>query len=292
MNIRAKIFGNEAEEPILRAKQPKGARADTLSSVAVGREESRRSNDRQRDRHRLTAEQAIVRHNGREHVIELVNLSAGGAMVRGKFEPMMWDQVGLVLGDEGEIDCAVRWLKEDRVGLEFAHETRIDCDQESRDELLRAVIRKSFPDAAGDPLGEWAVERAEEPAEEPDSRIAPRHPLIWSGVVYHDYECEPVRLRNVSATGALVQSGHPLPEGATVYLDLGAAGKFDATVRWTRGGQSGLSFTEPFDIQCLAKARPDIADNESRAEAFGNQEPWAPGWRRATIDEMARSLGG
>ena len=67
-------------------------------------------------------------------------------MVSGPLAVMLWDHVGLVLGGEDEIDCAVRWIKGDKIGLEFAHETRLDCNEEMRDELLRAVIRKSFPD--------------------------------------------------------------------------------------------------------------------------------------------------
>lgn len=187
----------------------------------------------------------------------------------------------------------MRWIKGDRVGLEFAHETRIDCDRQSRDELLRAVIRKSFPEVAFDPLAGPEVEQEAEFGADSDHHCAPRHPLIWSGVVYHDYDAEPVRLRNISATGALVQSGHDLPEGATVYLDLGATGRLEATVRWTRGGQSGLAFAEPFDIQALDKSRPDVA-SDSRPQAFGKEraEPWADGWRRSTVNEMARSLGG
>jgi hypothetical protein len=293
MNIRAKIFGGIAEEPLVRAKQPKGAQPDMLHSVTVSRAESRRGNQRGGDRHRLAAEQSVLRHNGDDHAVELINLSAGGAMVRGQLELMLWDKVGLVLGEEGELSCAVRWIKGDRLGLEFAHETRIDCEREARDELLRAVIRKSFPEVAFDPLAEPEVDEEPESEEAVESRCAPRHPLIWSGIVYHNYDAEPVRLRNISATGALVQSGSEWPEGATVYLDLGAAGKLEAVVRWVRGDQAGLAFTEPFDVRDLSQLRPDVAER-GPSSTFGNEssEAWAPGWKRSTIDEMARSLGG
>lgn len=291
MNIRAKIFGGGVEEPLLQAKAPKGARADVLNSIAVAREESRRSNHRQSDRHRLTSEQAVVHHDGSDHVVQLVNLSAGGAMVRGRLELMLWDHVSLFLGDHGELDCAVRWIKGEEVGLEFAHETRIDCDRDTRDDILRTVIRKSFPDVATDPLGRPAVEeqiaeQAVEGQEEDESRRESRHPLIWSGTVYHDCGAEPARLRNISASGALVQANN-LAEGATVYLDLGAAGNLEAVVRWSRGNQSGLAFSEPFDIRSLSTAPAAVAEDDSQSE-----QPWAPGWNRATVDEMSRSLGG
>jgi hypothetical protein len=298
MSIRTRIFGPGADEPLLRTKKPKGAKFDMLDSVRVPRAETRRGNARGGDRHRLSAEQAILRHQGHEHVVELVNLSGGGAMIRGDLDLMLWDHVGLVLGQDGELDCAVRWIKGDCAGLEFAHETRIDCETHERDELLRAVIRKSFPDL--EVALDYPQRRAEDdPLVDPESvarRRAERHPLVWNGVIYydevHDYEAEPVRLRNISATGALVQSGNALPEGATVYLDMRSAGRHAATVKWTRGDQSGLQFHHPFDIQSLADSTPDIAsDDPSYPTEFGTQEPWAPGWKRSTLNELARDLG-
>ena len=295
MSFRTRIFGPGADEPLLRTKAPKGAKNDMLDSVTVPRAETRRADGRGRDRHRLTAEQAVLRHNEHEHVIELVNLSAGGAMIRGELDLMLWDHVVLVLGDHGEIDCAVRWLKDNSAGLEFAHETRIDCDPHAHDDLLRAVIRKSFPDVEVSLERPEEVERLLDPAEVVQRR-ADRHPLVWNGVVYydesHDYDAEPVRLRNISETGALVQSGNPLPKGVRVYLDMKAAGRPAATVKWTRGDQSGLQFDEPFDIRQLADETPEIAcaKNSPSAE-FGTQEPWAPGWRRSTLSQIARDLG-
>jgi hypothetical protein len=298
MSIRTRIFGPGADEPLLRAKAPKGAKPDMLDTVIVPRAETRRGNVRAGDRHRLTAEQAILRHQGHEHVVELINLSAGGAMIRSPVELVLWDQVGLVLGETGEIDCAVRWLKEDRAGLEFAHETRIDCEREEHDALLRAVIRKSFPDsdvALHQPTEPHHLQRIETP-QAADSR-ADRHPLVWTGIIYYDEagdrRAEPVRLRNISATGALVQSGNALPEGETVYLDMRSSGRHAATVVWCRGDQAGLEFHERFDLQALSNTRPEIASNEnSPRPAFETQGPWAPGWNRSTLNDLARNLGG
>ena len=43
------------------------------------------------------------------------------------------------------VECAVRWLKGDRIGLEFEHETRLDCDDQAKTKLLSAVIdQKAF----------------------------------------------------------------------------------------------------------------------------------------------------
>src|SRR3954453_9427925 len=99
MNIRSKIFGNGAEEesPVLKAKQPKGAKADTLNSIPVIREETRRGDTRDQDRHRLPDEQVGLTHGGVTHSVKLVNLSGGGAMVEAGFEPALWDRVELRL---------------------------------------------------------------------------------------------------------------------------------------------------------------------------------------------------
>lgn len=295
MSIRTRIFGAGADDPLLPNKKPRGAQRDALNSISITRMESRRGNARSGDRHRLKAEQAVLRHDGTDHSVELVNVSGGGAMVRAELELQLWDHVGLVLGGESELDCAVCWFKGNDIGLEFAHETRIDCEKEARDELLRAVIRKSFPDIAEISF-EYPKRRTEDhpdtDSDEAMRRKADRHPLVWNGVIYyadrHAYEAEPVRLRNISLTGALVQTGNPLPEGATIYLDLKGAGRFAATVKWTSGDQSGLEFHDLFDIHCLSESRPEVTS----AGAAGDKQPWSPNWRRSTLEQMARSLGG
>ena len=77
-------------------------------------------------------------HAGRSHAVQLVNLSGGGAMVAADFAPMLWDRVELHLGENGTVECAVRWLKGGRIGLEFAHETRLDCSADEQPRCLRS----------------------------------------------------------------------------------------------------------------------------------------------------------
>ncbi len=67
-------------------------------------------------------------------------------MVSGTFKPKLWDRVELHLGENGTIECAVCWIREDRIGLEFAHETRLDCSPTKQTKVLREVIARSFPD--------------------------------------------------------------------------------------------------------------------------------------------------
>lgn len=266
--------------------------ADGLSAVKVPRSETRRTDQRGGDRHRLDGEQTFVRRKGRKHKVELVNLSHGGAMITAGVTMKLWEKVALVLGEGGAIECAVRWIRDGKYGLEFAHETQIDCDTGTRDTLLREVIHNSFPEV------EIKARPASPESAGEQQREAPRHPLIWNGVLHHDFEWQPARLRNISATGALVECETSVPAGAKVFLDLNEAGRVAAQVSWSRGDQTGLVFAEPFDVAKLSKATPILASKSGAKAQFGpsgrgcDQAPWAPQWSRLSIDELGAELGG
>lgn len=290
-DFRASLRSGRRDSPVVTQKRaPKDRKASGLGGVKVTRSESRSSDQRAGDRHRLTGEQAVVRRKGKSHEVELINLSHGGAMVAGHFKAKLWDKVELVLGDAGEIECAVRWMRGDRIGFEFAHETKVDCAPDTLDELLRQVIRNSFPNVeikAPQPVAEAQEQK----------RNAVRHPLIWSGILHHDYDWDTVRLRNISRLGALIECSVSLPPGVTVYLDLGEAGRLAATVSWSRGNQSGLQFHESFDVTSLSKSTPEIAATQGSRPHFGgegnsDQSPWAPQWKRLSVEELGSRLGG
>jgi len=271
--------------------------AEGLGAIKVARSEIRSANQRGADRHRLSDEQAVVRHKGKRHVVDLINLSHGGALVSGKFKAKLWDRVDLALGEDGTLECAVRWIKDGRLGLEFAHETQIDCPPEVRADLLRDVIARSFPDVVLDmPAPAEPNPAADRKAEPEPRRGAARHPLIWSGVVHFDFESTTVRLRNISARGALIECSRTLPAGAEPMLDLGEAGSIFARVSWTRGNQAGLVFDAPFDLSRLARARPQLAPNYTApGHLSGDGEagsPWAEEWDRLSLAELQQQLDG
>jgi hypothetical protein len=294
MNIRAKIFGggnSDGQPLVLPPKRPKGAKPDMLHSIPVEREEHRRGNTRGGDRHRLSAGQVRVEYRGPLYDVELINLSGGGAMVSGNFEPMLWERVNLHLAEDGVIECAVRWLKGNRVGLEFAHETQLDCSPDEQAKLLRTVLAENFKDA------EYEAPAA--PAGEPldEQRVAHRHPLIWSGTMHYDFHSSPVRLRNISSSGALVEFQSPLPVGAEPLLDLGGGASVFATVTWVVGDQAGLKFHSPFDMALLAHARPQVAPAKWERPAYlkpsaAADSPWAPEWERLSLTELQDQLDG
>lgn len=303
-SFRRSVLGGEKRMLVVTGKQPKLARndpeSDALDDVVVPRSESRRGDHRDLSRHRLTGETAIARFKGRAHKVELVNLSAGGAMIRSRFTPKLWDLIELELGEGQSVQAAVRWLRGDLAGLEFAHETRIDCDPKTRAELLLEVIQRSFPETKVEleTIEQENEQAAAEPADEDlGNRGELRHPLVWKGQIHFAFDSNPVRLRNISSGGALVDVAIDYPVGSEVMFDLGEAGTIDAVVSWSHGDQAGLRFTKPFDLECLAKLRPDLTPYRWERPAFLDRtadepSPWNENWSRSSLSQLRTDLEG
>ncbi|WP_155264287.1 PilZ domain-containing protein [Sphingomonas segetis] len=294
MNIRAKIFGagSTQREPILQSKRSKGARSDSLDTVRVEREEWRRSDGRFEDRHRLLDEVVQVSRGDERHEVQLINLSGGGAMVSGEIELKLWDKVVLELGEEGSVECVVRWLRDGRFGLEFAHETRIDCGADQQAAILREVIRRSFPDVEFD-----ADHHVQSEHSGPESRRERRHPLVWSGLLHHDYQSTPVRIRNISETGAMIDCPAMLTSGSEPLLEFGNGMSLSTKVAWVLGDQAGLRFDTPFDLHELSRSRPQVAGADWQPPSYleaevSNGSPWGDYWGRVSLGELRQDLEG
>jgi hypothetical protein len=295
MSIRAKVYGGVStpDEPILKKKQPKGSKSQSLQSVALTRHARRVANGRGDDRHRLTGERVTVSWKKEKVEVELLNLSGGGAMIAGDLAPLIWDCVDLHLGNNGTIECAVRWIRDGRIGLEFAHETRLDWPSDEVATVLRHVIERSFPHIA--------FPKAEEkPAPEPvrqrddENRVAKRHPLIWKGQLHHDYQSDDIRIRNISATGAMIDTTAKVRVGAEPLLELSDAVQMAATVEWAVGDQVGLRFHQPFDMNKLIESRPTVAALNWKPPAYldADMQDSKDRWGRLTVSELQRELEG
>ena len=315
-DFRSKILSGDlgTARGLLGVKKPRLSvpAGESLNRLAIPRTETRTANHRDQTRHRLPAEQPVTASYRNEiHAVSLVNMSGGGAMVESSFKPEMWDRVDLNLGSGGSaatLECVVRWIKGDRIGLEFAHETRIDADPETRSELLRAVLEQSFPASENGTTFVSTQASAEVPAEETipvceevvlddhSRRVEARHPLIWNGLVHWNHDTHPVRLRNISATGALIEGEVGFPAGAELLLDLNEAGQVFATVGWVHGDQAGLAFRSPFDLSRLASTKPQLATGKWTKPDYLRDDspetsPWASEWGRLSVDELRRKLG-
>ena len=290
--------------PLMPGKKPSGAaEGKGLGSVPVARETSRSVNHRDDDRHRLQAEHATLKVARKNHAVDLINLSGGGAMIRTDVALDMWQKVHLGLGDCLPVECAVRWVRGDRIGLEFAHETQVAGDAATRDAMLLDALQRSFPESSAAPVAvkpPVAPANPVKPVDEPTGeqrRAELRHPLIWWGEIHFNHDTTRVRLRNISQQGALVDSDVSFASDAEVLLDLGAAGQHFATVTWSRGDQVGLRFASPFDIALLAKVKPEVATHQWARPSYlksGRQTEadWANGWKSSTVNELRDDLEG
>ncbi|GAA4015755.1 hypothetical protein GCM10022280_13200 [Sphingomonas swuensis] len=301
--------GKPAPGPLLRSKEPKAAVSrsaedESFSDLSIPRSSGRIANHRDTDRHRLEQETALLVRKGGNVPVTLINLSGGGAMIEGGGDLKLWDRIELELG-ACRVEAIVRWIRGERVGLEFAHETRIATDSKDVAETLRAVIRRSFPDIAleaemavqhsVDEATEELGDEVGEPAFEERAERELRHPLIWSGLIHFNHESTPVRLRNISSGGALVEGAGVFPVGAELLLDLGDAGAIFSTVNWARGDQAGLAFHAPYELSRLAEARPEVASARWVAPAYLRDDrtgssPWAAQWERHDLASLHRKL--
>jgi len=281
-------FGRASATP---PANDEGSAQACASNEIVG-EAQPRVDDRAAPRHRFARETATVGFGGRMLTADLINLSGGGAMIEADISPRMWDRVNLHLGEGNPIECAVRWIRNGRIGLEFAHETQIDCSPGERDALLREVIRRNFPDLVASPPP------LESPAAfDPARRSDRRHPLIWNGEIVWQDASRTVRLRNISASGVLIDAPVDFPEGAELLLNLGKSGQYAATVGWCRSGKAGLIFKTPFDLSALAAARPVVAPQSWQRPSYLDRcsdqpSPWESGWERSKLSELHSDLEG
>jgi diguanylate cyclase (GGDEF)-like protein len=80
----------------------------------------------------------------------------------------------------------------------------------------------------------------------------PRHRLMRRAVAMIDGETMEIKLRNISAAGALVECDYPVTPGLTLTIDIVGVGPVVGAVRWAQEGKFGVKFTDTFDLGRLA----------------------------------------
>ena len=106
----------------------------------------------------------------------------------------------------------------------------------------------------------------------------PRHSLIRRGSLSFAGETRPVRLRNISAEGAMIESDQPMVAGEQVELDLSDGVRLSGEVRWAQDGRIGLRFAEKFDLKRLGRSRratPSILRPDYLSSELDPNSPWA-----------------
>ena len=99
-----------------------------------------------------------------------------------------------------------------------------------------------------------AVPEGYQSQREPRQRLMRRAMASIDGTV-----CE-VRLRNISAMGALVECDRPVAPGTRVAMDIVGAGPVEGTVRWAQAGKFGLLFNDAFQMTRLAPKKQKLND--------------------------------
>lgn len=278
--IRSSILSGEVKSgPIARKGGKKEASFGGLGKIPIKRQEARVTNQRSEDRHRDLVEESTIVFRRKKQTVRVVNVSSRGAMIEGDIDPRIGESLDIFLNGENRTRCAVRWIRDGRIGIEFVNET---------------ILWETGP---AKPVFHYEKPSSDRQESEPEASSftdrEPRQRLLKSGTLYWSGISVPVRLRNISSGGARVEGERVLCPGAEVELDLGEAGFHVAEVRWSSDGQIGLRFAADFDLDSLAPAsqpgaepvpevlKPAYLETELRPDS-----PWAARLHRLSLTDL------
>lgn len=231
----------EPRSPLVVQKRGAGGKEASLTTIPVKRSESRSSNQRSEERRRDLVDSTTIYFRRQKYDAAVVNVSSQGAMIDCAIEPRIGETLDIQFADCNRTKSIVRWVRDGRVGLEFIEETIILASLKVKEQI--------FGEGAGD--GENKIR--------PIYTRSKRHGLTWTGTLYWTFEAFSVRLRNISASGAMLEGDCTIPPGEKIRLNLAEAGTVAGEVRWCQGGQVGVSFDERFDLRNLAHSKPTAA---------------------------------
>jgi diguanylate cyclase (GGDEF)-like protein len=98
----------------------------------------------------------------------------------------------------------------------------------------------------------------------------PRQGLLKVASLQFDGMNMPVRVRNISTGGALLECDRMLPVEAKVQLDLPGCGNLGAEVRWGEARRMGIQFEEEFDLRRLAPGKGGGFGAKLRQQSYSN----------------------
>ena len=276
-DLRSTLVRGEQRMPL--ASKASGGRANGvkeggLTAVRIRREETRTCNQRREDRHLNRIEGAVVRFQRRKYEVTVLNVSSRGAMVEGDLQPHIGARLEIRFGDCNQTECHVRWVRNGRIGLEFAKETLIIAPAEVRNLVVSGR-------RAGEQPTEFAM-KAERP---------PRQRFIMRGELHWQLGTLPVKLRNISSEGAMLEASQDLSPETDVVLDIAGAAAIPARVKWCRGGQIGIGFDSPFDLGTLAREESHVSHSDALKPDYLKTEtdpdsPWAARWDRLKPEDL------
>lgn len=120
----------------------------------------------------------------------------------------------------------------------------------------------------GKPMtGEAAASRlASEGAASVEQEREPRYAVLRRGRLHSDGRTHPVRVRNISSGGAMIEIGRDARIANIVELELSSEDRLSGTVRWVRDRRVGIAFDHPADAARLARGEAIEAPSSDQTE--------------------------
>jgi len=91
-----------------------------LDGSMVPRAAKRHVDHRLESRTEAQSQTAVLEFRGRRHVVRLVNISEGGAMVIFSLIPFIGETITMQLIGRGQVTASVCWVRDGRIGVSFA----------------------------------------------------------------------------------------------------------------------------------------------------------------------------
>jgi hypothetical protein len=271
------IMANGGRATLLAKRDRHEKRAEegpSLTGLAIPRRETRTCNQRREDRHLNVVEKAELLVRRRKYEVAVINVSRHGAMIETDLELRIGERMEIRFGDCNPTECTVRWIRGNRIGVEFSRETVV---------LATGAVKNLI--VGGRRFGE-APSEPEKPVR------APRQSLLWKAVLHWDHGTAQVRMRNISTDGAMLECRQEIVVDTSVVLDLGEGGIAPGIVRWSRGGQIGVQFEERFDLRNLVKAQhpteacPSVVKPLYLESELDPNSPWAAAWDKFNPEDL------
>ncbi len=92
----------------------------SLDGGMIPRTVKRMFDERCEERVAADSQTAVLQHRGRKHVVRIVNMSSSGAMVIFSVMPHIGEEVTLQLLGRDAVKGQVKWVRDGRIGVEFA----------------------------------------------------------------------------------------------------------------------------------------------------------------------------
>ncbi|MBW0145517.1 putative bifunctional diguanylate cyclase/phosphodiesterase [Sphingomicrobium clamense] len=100
-----------------------------------------------------------------------------------------------------------------------------------------------------------------------------RHRLMRRAVTAIDGEATEIRLRNISAKGALVECTRPVAPGTVLAIDIVGVGPVVGTVRWSQANRFGVQFDDVFDLARLTATKQEVKPTAPSMKPWYLEQP-------------------